>query len=94
MQSAFCDRHSYQHHREPVLLMIGFHRIEPQVHRRAIHSPGTGRKMGYFCNDNNGKQSFQDLSGRTVARIKKWKDGKNPYTDSSACGGSFVPRDY
>lgn len=73
--------------------MIGFHRVQQQIYRRAIHSPGTGRKMGYFCNHADGKQSFQDINGRTVAVVKKWKEGRNPYTDSSACGGSFVPRD-
>lgn len=74
--------------------MIGFHRTRQQNPRRAVYSPGTGRKLGYFCNNVDGQQTVQDLDGRTTMIIKKWKDGRNPYTDSHACGGSFVPAEY
>lgn len=71
--------------------MIGFNRSPQENTRRAVYSPGTGRKLGYFANDANGRQTAQDLDGRTVLRILRWKDGRNPYTDSHACGGSWVP---
>lgn len=74
-------------------MSIGFYQPK-QMNRRAIYSPGTGRKLGYFCNDSKGNQLVQDPSGRTTMRIIRWRDGRNPYTDAHLCGGSWPPPSY
>jgi hypothetical protein len=75
-------------------MAIGFLRPQTELRRRPVYGPGSGRKLGYYATDGKGNQFAQNLEGRTVMRILRWKNGTSPYTDSHACGGSFVPREF
>lgn len=67
--------------------MIGFRPNELQ--RRPVHNDAR-EKIGYIASV-NGRQCFQDVNGNKIADILRFK--WMPGSRTSACGGSFAPRD-